>query len=148
MSFLSALAKLRKAFLSFFVCGRQYGTTNSNPQDGFSWSLIFEDILKICLENSVFISYFAFNSFFLPQIVPLVRQCGKIWYSQTGHRWQNYNNSALRFASWITKAYRPSESVALIALDGNTGFETRLIVVLQYVASIFNYMIEQVCLSC
>jgi len=25
---------------------------------------------------------------FLPKIVAVMWQCGKIWYSQTGHRWQ------------------------------------------------------------
>jgi hypothetical protein len=32
-------------------------------------------------------------TFFPPKIVPFVRQCGQIWWSQTDHRWQ-YNNGA------------------------------------------------------
>jgi hypothetical protein len=40
---------------------------------------------KSCREsqNTHFMFY---NSF--PKIVPFMRCCGKIWYSQTGHRWQ------------------------------------------------------------
>jgi hypothetical protein len=34
-------------------------------------------------------THFMFKKF-LPEIVPFMRQCGKTWYSQTGHRWQ-YN---------------------------------------------------------
>jgi len=25
---------------------------------------------------------------FFPKILPFMRKCGKMWYSQTGHRWQ------------------------------------------------------------
>jgi hypothetical protein len=42
---------------------------------------------RICRESQE--AHFMFNNFF-PKIVPFMRQCGKIWYSQTGHRWQ-YN---------------------------------------------------------
>jgi len=31
---------------------------------------------------------FYFQYFFPPKIVSFMRWCGKIWYSQTGHRWQ------------------------------------------------------------
>jgi hypothetical protein len=44
---------------------------------------------KSCRENQN--THFMFNSFF-PKIVPFMRQCGKIWYSRTGHRWQ-YNTA-------------------------------------------------------
>jgi hypothetical protein len=36
-----------------------------------------------CRENQD--TNFMFNNFFL-KVVPFMRQCGKIWYSQTGHR--------------------------------------------------------------
>jgi hypothetical protein len=38
-----------------------------------------------------FILYFSGgHNFVFSKIVPFIRECGKIWYSQTGHRWQ-YN---------------------------------------------------------
>jgi len=37
--------------------------------------------------------HFVFNNFF-SKIVPFMRYCGKILYSQTGHKWQ-YGTSAL-----------------------------------------------------
>jgi len=37
-----------------------------------------------CTENQN--THFTFHNS-LPKIVPFMRQCGKIWYSWTGHRW-------------------------------------------------------------
>jgi hypothetical protein len=51
---------------------------------------------KICREN--YNTYFMFNYFF-PKIVPLTRQCGKIWYSDRGHRLQY--NRLVDIAFWI-----------------------------------------------
>jgi len=44
---------------------------------------------KCCRENQN--THFLFNSIFM-KVVPLMRQCGKISYSQKGHRWQ-YNTA-------------------------------------------------------
>jgi hypothetical protein len=33
--------------------------------------------------------HFLCSVIFPPEIVPFMRLCGKIWYSQTGHRFQN-----------------------------------------------------------
>ena len=40
-----------------------------------------------CRENHN--TYFTFSNFFFPKIVPFMRYCGKIWWSQRGHRWQD-----------------------------------------------------------
>jgi hypothetical protein len=45
---------------------------------------------KSCTENQN--THFMFNNFFYPKIVPLMRWRGKIWYNQTGYRWQ-YNTA-------------------------------------------------------
>jgi len=42
---------------------------------------------KSCRENQNMHLHFLFNNFF-PKIVSFMRKCEKIWYSQTGHRWQ------------------------------------------------------------
>jgi hypothetical protein len=39
---------------------------------------------KKCRENQN--THFVFNSFFSSKTVSFMRKCGKIWYSQTGHR--------------------------------------------------------------
>jgi hypothetical protein len=44
---------------------------------------------RSCTQNRN--KHFVFCNFFL-KIVPFMRLCGKIWYSQTGHRWQ-YNTA-------------------------------------------------------
>jgi len=36
-------------------------------------------------------THFMFNNFY-PKFVPSMRLCGKMWYNQTGHRWQ-YNTA-------------------------------------------------------
>jgi len=41
---------------------------------------------KSCTENQN--THFVFSNFFPPKIVPFMRQCGEVWYSGTGHRWQ------------------------------------------------------------
>ena len=47
-----------------------------------------------CMLNNIF-----------PRIVPFMTQCGKIWYSQTGHRCQyNTRRKKMRFARRIIKA--------------------------------------------
>jgi len=33
-------------------------------------------------------THILFSITFSPYIVIVMRQCGKIWYSHTGHRWQ------------------------------------------------------------
>jgi len=40
-----------------------------------------------CAENQE--THFIFSNFFPPKIAPFGRKCGKIWYSQTDHRWQH-----------------------------------------------------------
>jgi len=40
---------------------------------------------KSCRENQN--THFMFSNFFFPKTVPFMRGCGKLLYSQTGHRW-------------------------------------------------------------
>jgi hypothetical protein len=47
---------------------------------------------NICRENQN--TQFMFSNIF-PKVAPFMRKCGKIWYSQTGHRWQNTAYAAL-----------------------------------------------------
>jgi hypothetical protein len=47
---------------------------------------------KICRENQN--THFMLNNFF-PKIAPFMRKCGKMWQSQTGHRWQHNTAHAL-----------------------------------------------------
>jgi hypothetical protein len=54
---LGAFAKLRKAPVSSITSVRPRGTTPL-PLDGFSWNLVLEDFLKICLENSDLVKIF------------------------------------------------------------------------------------------
>jgi hypothetical protein len=41
---------------------------------------------KICRENQK--KKCVLYNDYIPKIVPFMRWCGKMWYSQTGHRWQ------------------------------------------------------------
>jgi len=47
--------------------------------------------------------YFIFNNFFPPKIIRLMRQCGNIWYNQTGYKWQ-YNARRMMWFACRTKA--------------------------------------------
>jgi len=56
-----------------------------------------------------------------PKIVPYMRSCGKMLYSQIGHRRQY--NKAIRFVCWIIKVTDThSEHVILIAFLGKSGY--------------------------
>jgi hypothetical protein len=41
---------------------------------------------KSCRKNQN--THFVFSNFF-PKVVPFMRQCGKIWWSQRGHKWRH-----------------------------------------------------------
>jgi len=41
---------------------------------------------KSCRDNQN--THFMVNTLFFPIIVPFMKQCGKVLYSRTGHRWQ------------------------------------------------------------
>jgi hypothetical protein len=45
---------------------------------------------RSCRDNQN--THFTYNTFFRPKTVPLKRYHAKIWYCQTGHRWQ-YNTA-------------------------------------------------------
>jgi len=51
--------------------------------------------------------------FFLSKIEPFMRKCGKIWYSQTGHRWQ-YGACALHAGYLRLQTHTHSQYVLLI----------------------------------
>ena len=58
-----------------------------------------------CRENQN--ARFMFNNFF-PKIVPFLRQCGKIWWSRRGHKWQY--NSAHALGLLDNQGYRHTHS--------------------------------------
>jgi hypothetical protein len=55
---------------------------------------------KICRENQTHI--LCLTTSFFPKIVPFMRQYGKMWSSQTGHRLKYKRR--MQFACWVTKA--------------------------------------------
>jgi hypothetical protein len=75
---------------------------------------------KSCRENQN--THFMFSNFFffLSKIVPFRRQCGKIWWSRAGHRWQ-YNTVQW----WITEDTDPLSEYAifyLLLFNCNNGY--------------------------
>jgi phosphatidylserine decarboxylase len=40
-------------------------------------------------------TYFLFNTFFFRKLLPFMRQCGKVWSSQTDHGYQYHTEHAL-----------------------------------------------------
>ena len=64
---------------------------------------------------------FYVQSLFFPKIVSFVRLCGKIWWSQTGHRWQY--NATKRFTFCVTNATNTrSDYVCWIPFHGKNGY--------------------------